>query len=98
MKFSLSVIVGFTALCFSASGMGDVLLLDKISNSPVNSEEGVPRPTGGMTMDQVRNRFGEPAVAHPWIGDPPITRWDYPEYSVFFEYQHVLTSVLHADQ
>jgi hypothetical protein len=73
----------------------DVLLIDSIDSAPLNSEEGVPRPTRSMTMNQVSQRFGEPNTTHPSVGEPPITRWDYPSYSVFFEYNHVLTSVLH---
>jgi hypothetical protein len=86
------------ALCtclLSQSAAAEVLLIDSIDSAPINSEEGVPRPTRSMTMDQVSQRFGQPTATHAAVGDPPITRWDYPSYSVFFEYNHVLTSVLH---
>ena len=73
----------------------DVLLIDAIQQEPVNSEEGLPRPSRGMTMDQVRQRFGEPTTEYPRVGEPPITRWDYGNYSVFFEHQYVLTAVVH---
>jgi hypothetical protein len=79
----------------SQSAFAEVLLIDSIDSAPINSEEGIPRPTRSMTMDQVSQRFGQPNTAHAAVGDPPITRWDYPSYSVFFEYNHVLTSVLH---
>ena len=29
----------------------------------------------------------------PAVGQPPITRWDFADYSVFFEYQHVIHAV-----
>ncbi|MCU7856757.1 MAG: hypothetical protein KZQ79_13890 [Candidatus Thiodiazotropha sp. (ex Lucinoma borealis)] len=73
----------------------EVLLIDSIETAPINSEEGVSRPSRSMTMDQVTQRFGQPMNAYPSVGEPPITRWDYGNYSVFFEYKHVLTSVLH---
>ena len=73
----------------------EVLLIDAINQAPINSAEGVPRPSRGMTMDQVRQRYGTPATEYPQVGEPPITRWEYDQYSVFFEYQHVLTSVVH---
>jgi len=82
-------------LCLSTVPWADELLIDAIHNEPVNSPEGIPRPTRGMTMNQVKRQFGEPAQAHPAVGEPPITRWDYPDYSVFFEHQYVLTSVVH---
>jgi len=83
------------ALLVTQSVTADVLLIDAIQQEPVNSEEGLPRPDRGMTMDQVKRRFGEPVTEHPWVGEPPITRWDYNSYSVFFEHQYVVTSVVH---
>ncbi|MCU7876287.1 MAG: hypothetical protein KZQ84_05685 [Candidatus Thiodiazotropha sp. (ex Lucinoma borealis)] len=73
----------------------EVLLIDSIEAAPINSEEGISRPSRSMTMDQVTRRFGQPMNAYPSVGEPPITRWDYGNCSVFFEYKHVLTSVLH---
>jgi hypothetical protein len=32
------------------------------------------------------------------VGEPPITRWDYGSYSVYFEYDVVLFSVLTEGQ
>ena len=87
----------FTLALIMSSGTieSDVLLLDAIEHSPTNTTQGIPRPTRGMTMQTVKSRFGEPSKIHPRIGNPPITRWDYTDYSVFFEYQQVLTSVVH---
>ena len=51
-------------------------------------------PTRGATMSQVESRFGEPAQRHAAVGQPPITRWDYPRFSVFFEYDKVLHAVI----
>jgi hypothetical protein len=44
-------------------------------------------------MERVASRYGEPASRHAAIGDPPITRWDYPGFSVYFEHNIVLHSV-----
>lgn len=46
-------------------------------------------PRRGMTMKQVRADFGSPARTHPTVGRPPITRWDYPDFVVVFEYHIV---------
>jgi hypothetical protein len=43
----------------------------------------------------VRARFGEPETVHAAVGDPPIIRWDYGQWSVYFEYDLVLFTVLH---
>lgn len=54
----------------------------------------VPTPSRGMTMRAVEERFGAPETRAPAVGQPPITRWDYPGYSVFFENDRVLHTVL----
>jgi hypothetical protein len=96
MKSGPYHLVFFTMLLLIfGTAQSDVLLLDSIAALPANTEQGIPRPTRGMSMHTVESRFGAPAKVHPRIGDPPISRWDYPDYSVFFEYQHVLTAVIH---
>lgn len=50
-------------------------------------------PQPGADRSSVSRRFGEPSRRHPAIGQPPITRWDYPGFSVYFEYNHVVHSV-----
>jgi len=82
------------ALLAPALATADTLLVDR-----VRQEAGQPVPTRGMTMDQVRARFGEPAsVAGPVGGDrpqhPPITRWNYADFSVYFERSLVIDSVV----
>jgi len=52
-------------------------------------------PGNGQSMDQVLARFGEPQSRAQAVGDPPIGRWDYAGYSVFFEHDTVLHSVVH---
>jgi len=41
----------------------------------------------------VEKQFGPPTTRHPTVGKPPITRWDYPNFSVFFEGDRVIDSV-----
>lgn len=91
ITFLSAALICLLALPVSA----DVLLIDSINTAPLNSEEGIPRPRRSMSMDQVSQHYGQPVAAHPSVGEPPITRWDYGSYSVFFEYDLVLTSVLH---
>jgi hypothetical protein len=75
----------------------EVLLIDAIAEEPANAADALPRPSRGMTMQQVRARFGDPAQEHPRVGEPPITRWDYAGYSVFFEHESVLNTVVHRN-
>ena len=68
----------------------DVLLIEEVRQA-----DRMELPTNGLKQAEVRARFGEPAATHPAVGDPPITRWDYDGWSVYFEYDLVLFTVLH---
>ena len=57
-------------------------------------ESSLDHPKRGTTMNEVEKRFGAPATRHPTVGKPPITRWDYTGFSVFFEHDRVIHTVL----
>lgn len=52
-------------------------------------------PQLGESKRSVLERFGLADEEHRPVGQPPITRWDYRSFSVYFEYDHVINSVLH---
>lgn len=65
---------------------------------PEASAPDVATPERGRTMQQVERRFGAPETRHPTVGGehprrPPITRWDYAEFSVVFENDRVINTV-----
>jgi hypothetical protein len=77
------------------SAIADVILLrQSIQETLENSASGLERPTSGMSMSQVTMRFGEPLEQRGPIGDPPITRWLYEEYTVYFERDRVINTVV----
>jgi hypothetical protein len=57
-------------------------------------ESDIATPTRGMTMDQVASKFGAPVTKIPAVGNPPISRWEYPGFVVYFEHEHVIHSVV----
>jgi hypothetical protein len=57
----------------------------------------VARPARGSTMSAVEMKFGAPQNRHPTVGTPPITRWDYAGFSVFFEKDRVIDAVATGD-
>lgn len=67
---------------------GDIVNLEAESGRPQVILLDFPRR--GMDMSKVMNELGEPVIRHPAIGNPPITRWDYPDRIVYFEYSHVI--------
>ena len=44
-------------------------------------------------MAKVQKMFGAPIKKVAAVGKPPITRWVYSDYTVVFEYKHVVQSV-----
>lgn len=50
-------------------------------------------PSRGMTMQAVELGFGAPAKVIDAVGEPPITRWVYEGYTVYFDRHHVIHSV-----
>ncbi len=54
----------------------------------------IERPSRGMSLQQVEARFGAPLSKQEAVGAPPISSWEYADYLVYFEYDHVLHTVL----
>ncbi len=81
----------FAAACLAAlsAGQADTLLLDDLEARGSSA----PRPTRGMSMDRVEARFGTPVNRMAAVGEPPISRWEYPDFTVYFEYQFVIHAV-----
>lgn len=72
---------------------------DSAVPASMSSAPAVTLPAKGMLTTEVRKQFGEPTTKHAAVGggsrqQPPITRWDYPGYSVFFENNHVVDAVI----
>lgn len=51
-------------------------------------------PHRGMTANGVLNAYGEPLTRIPAVGEPPIGRWEYAEFVVYFENDRVLHAVV----
>lgn len=56
--------------------------------------QNVERPKTGLSMNQVDSKFGSPNQKMAAVGEPPISRWVYEQYTVYFEGDHVIHSVL----
>jgi hypothetical protein len=69
-------------------------LAETLSTDTGNPAAAAERPNRGSTMAQVESRYGQPTNRHAAVGNPPITRWDYPQFSVYFENDRVLHAVL----
>ncbi|MDH5435384.1 MAG: phosphodiesterase [Gammaproteobacteria bacterium] len=51
-------------------------------------------PYRGMTMEAVTAQYGSALKENAPVGEPPIIRWDYEKFSVYFESKYVIHSVI----
>jgi hypothetical protein len=60
--------------------------------APPAASAQMPKP--GSSMQAVKEKFGSPSQEIPAVGNPPISRWEYPGYVVYFEGERVLHTVI----
>lgn len=94
MKRAATCLVALALMAPAGGIHADTLLIDRVQR-----EAAVERPTRGMNMDAVLARFGEPQSRHAPVGGdqpqhPPITRWVYPTFTVYFENSTVIDAVV----
>ncbi len=90
----LSPILLAMALALPLNASADTLLIERVQRGAT-----VGKPQNGTSMSQVRSNFGAPVrQVGPVAGNKPqhprITGWVYPNFTVYFEKERVLYSVL----
>ncbi len=80
-------------LLAASPAIADVLLIEEVRQA-----DRMDVPDNGLTMSEVESRFGAPARKLNAVGDPPITQWEYGRWSVYFEFDRVLFTVLHRGE
>ena len=105
-KTLLLVAMGMFAICSAAHA--DTLTMPQTAEEatpsvtteiPAAAPVTIKLPGKGMEMRKVVKEFGEPKTKYAAVGggqprQPPITRWDYEGFSVFFEHSHVVDAVI----
>ena len=87
MKTSLIAL----GIALAAPSFGETLAVDgQLAIKP----SGVETPQRGSTMAAVEAKFGAPANKSSPVGNPPITKWFYPDFVVVFENDKVLHAVV----
>ncbi len=74
-------------------GFAPVAMADSDSISAQASGTDLPRR--GMNMEQVKAKFGAANEEMEAIGEPPISRWVYNDFTVYYEHQYVIHTVIH---
>jgi hypothetical protein len=88
MNRRIIVPVLFLAIFIAGPAMADAVFIDE----PITQITEIG-PSGGLSMEQVEARYGEPERRLEPVGNPPITRWEYSNFIVYFEYRLVIHSV-----
>jgi hypothetical protein len=86
----LSVLILASCLC-AAAAHADTLQMGGTDSAARFEQSG--KPTRGMTQASVQATYGNPNSKVPAVGDPPISRWEYGDFVVYFEYDKVIHSV-----
>ena len=92
----------FIGIVFTASTLiaGSAIAQD-VANPNATAKpaaSSVDRPNRGSSMDDVRQQYGQPRQVINAVGEPPITRWIYDSFTVYFEHNHVIHSVVEGQQ
>ncbi len=83
-------LVAIALLMISLVSLGETV---KIPVGQQSQQQQVVKPALGMSMDVVKAQFGSPVTQSPARGKPPITRWEYNQFVVYFESEIVIHSV-----
>lgn len=82
--------ISLVALLLATGGVAGADTLDMQGVAAPGSDG---RPTRGMSQASVEAEYGAPASVKAPVGDPPITRWEYADFIVYFEYDKVIHAV-----
>jgi hypothetical protein len=90
IRRALIAFLAAIALSMLESAFADTLIVEGVDQAASTDSE---RPSRGLSMDRVASVWGEPEDRASAVGDPPISRWEYSGFIVYFEYQHVIHAV-----
>lgn len=84
----------FTAVVLACSPLAPHCIADTLI-LPVGSQSkpALPLPKKGLSKQAVQSAYGTPSHTTAAVGTPPISRFEYPDFTVYFEYDHVIHAV-----
>ncbi len=92
----IGILISGTVLGYENEEPGEVMIttqpiLMPLTDKAMNTE--TKMPIRGDSKHFVKEEFGAPFNMHKAKGKPPISRWDYDGFSVYFESDTVIHSV-----
>lgn len=97
MKKSLALVLSAVtagALGFSLSATAETVAVPVGKQGNAN----VDTPARGLFKPQVEQRYGAPNKKISSVGEPPISRWEYSNFTVYFDTDYVIHSVRHPSK
>ncbi len=89
-KFKAFALIA-VASAFATFAHAETLQMGDSGNAARFEQAG--KPTRGMTQANVEAEYGNPQSSQAAVGEPPIARWEYANFVVFFEYDRVIHAV-----
>lgn len=74
--------------------IANIALAEEIRLVGSQGNSNISTPTIGQTNTNVAANFGQPIQASGSVGEPPISRWEYSQFYVYFEHDRVIHSVV----
>lgn len=91
MKTSICRYLALIVLCSAPLAQAEIIKIP-VGQQPGTSAD-AQLPNKGASREAVKSRYGEPLSYSEAVGEPPISRWTYPGFAVYFEYDHVVHAV-----
>jgi len=90
LAHKVKILLIATGLGFSGLSIADILPM------PVSQQgdQSIQTPKNGQSMESTQATFGEPLKKLSPVGEPPISKWVYPHFTVYFENNIVVHAVL----
>lgn len=89
-KFRICLIpLALVVALASTAASADTLLVERVARSKAST-----LPHQGATMTDVEAQFGAPTEKRDAVGKPPIARWMYAAFTVYFEGDRVINAVV----
>ena len=76
------------------AGTGSMAQADTLQMEGISPDGNGTRPARGMSQSSVESKFGSPREKVAAVGEPPISRWEYENFIVYFEHDRVIHAVV----
>ncbi len=88
----IAMLAALTGLAITATTLATTMVSADTLDTPSQPADSIG-PHSGLNMAKVEAAYGAPARRVEAVGQPPISRWEYPGFIVYFERDKVIHTV-----